>query len=195
MAVCCAEPNCGPCFGVPAAAAHPAELHVPGRLLTCSAQAQRSPCCVQSLRSLPTCSRPTHDLLLVAQGLADSHSAHAQVQGRTRLLLIPPEHAFRGAYAYPMHHPYDTYMMPDLEAPELQAWPGLQNVRGKAHMLSPGCSVFIPAYWYAYPAGQACRAYWGMPHLRRIWHSRSALPCTGAGHSNVRTGCMWLLHA
>ena len=65
-----------------------------------------------------------------------------------RLLLFSPEHAFRGAYAYPVHHPYDTYMMPDLEAPELQAWAGLQDVLGKAHILDPGCSVFVPAFWY-----------------------------------------------
>ena len=41
-------------------------------------------------------------------------------------------------------------MMPDLEAPELQAWPGLQDVRGKLHILDPGCSVFVPAFWYEF---------------------------------------------
>ena len=91
--------------------------------------------------------RSEHLRAMYRAGHGSVNTANLQVRGRVRVLLIPPEHAFRGAYAYPLHHPYDTYMMPDLEAPELQAWPGLQAVRGRVCILEPGSSLFVPAYW------------------------------------------------
>ena len=31
-----------------------------------------------------------------------------QVRGRRRVLLMPPAHAHKGLYAFPVHHPYDA---------------------------------------------------------------------------------------
>lgn len=70
-----------------------------------------------------------------------------QVTGRRRVLLVSPSHAFAGMYPFPMHHPYDGYAMPDLDTPDLDAWPLLQNVRGQVTILRPGDLLFIPAFW------------------------------------------------
>ncbi|BDA49058.1 probable hypoxia-inducible factor 1-alpha inhibitor [Coccomyxa sp. Obi] len=77
----------------------------------------------------------THDRLL------------AQVAGRRRVLLISPAYAHAGMYAFPLHHPYDGYAMPDLDRPDTAAWPLLRRVRGHAAVLQPGDGIFVPAYW------------------------------------------------
>lgn len=63
------------------------------------------------------------------------------------MLLLPPEAAFKGLYPYPIHHPYDCYAMPDLEAPDTAKWTGLESVRGKTVTLEAGSALFVPAYW------------------------------------------------
>lgn len=65
---------------------------------------------------LPACYE-THDRLL------------CQVSGRQRLLLLPPQCAFKGLYPFPVHHPYDRYSAVDWEDPELEHWPAAQQVR------------------------------------------------------------------
>lgn len=71
-----------------------------------------------------------------------------QVTGCQRVLLIPPEQAFNGMYPYPVHHPYDTYSMVDLEDPDLGQWPHNANVTGLCCILKPGDVLYLPAYWY-----------------------------------------------
>ena len=74
------------------------------------------------------------------------------MHGRCRALLIPPDYAFRGLYAYPVHHPYDSYAMPDLEHPNCESWAGLASVRGSVAHLGPGSVLFVPAFWCVPPA-------------------------------------------
>lgn len=71
-----------------------------------------------------------------------------QVTGCQRILLIPPEQAFNGMYPYPVHHPYDTYSMVDLEDPDLGQWPHNASVKGLCCILKPGNVLYLPAYWY-----------------------------------------------
>jgi hypothetical protein len=52
-------------------------------------------------------------------------------------------------YTFPMHHTYDRYAMPDLDSPDLEAWPLLKEVHGQVTILQPGDVLFIPAYWCA----------------------------------------------
>jgi hypoxia-inducible factor 1-alpha inhibitor (HIF hydroxylase) len=70
-----------------------------------------------------------------------------QVSGRRRVLLIGPEHAHAGMYAFPAAHTYDRYAQPDLDAPDLAAWPRLGDTRGQSIVLRPGDALFVPAYW------------------------------------------------
>jgi hypothetical protein len=77
-----------------------------------------------------------HDSLLV------------QLTGRRRALLVPPEHAFAGAYPFPVAHPYDRYSMVDWEAPDTATWPKAAAVRGRAAVLRPGDALYVPAYWF-----------------------------------------------
>ena len=60
---------------------------------------------------------------------------------------MPPGHAHRGLYTFPVHHPYDRYAMPDLDTPDLAAWPKLGDVRGRSILLQPGDLLFVPAHW------------------------------------------------
>jgi hypothetical protein len=73
----------------------------------------------------------------------------SQVTGRRRVLLISPSQAFRGGYPFPVHHPYDTYCMPDLEAPNPGMWPEVAGLHGRVAILQPGEVLYIPAYWCA----------------------------------------------
>lgn len=50
-------------------------------------------------------------------------------------------------YAFPIHHPYDGYAMPDLDHPDTGAWPLLRRVQGLTAVLHPGDAIFVPAYW------------------------------------------------
>lgn len=93
----------------------------------------------------------TLDGLLPAQyNLSDRFLA--QMTGRRRILLIPPDHAFRGMYPYPMHHPYDTYSMVDLDGNplDLGMWPLSTHAKGVRCVLRPGDVLFIPAYWFVH---------------------------------------------
>ncbi|KAL4452346.1 hypothetical protein ABPG75_008008 [Micractinium tetrahymenae] len=75
----------------------------------------------------------------------------AQVAGRRRVLLLPPEQAFEGLYPYPSHHPYDRYSMVDFEAPDAGLWPKFgSGVRGLAAVLAPGDVLYVPAYWFVH---------------------------------------------
>jgi len=78
-----------------------------------------------------------------------------QVRGRTRFLLISPEHAFTGLYPYPVHHPYDRYSMVDFEADEdeiANLWPefNAENVSGRECILEPGQALFVPEYFFVH---------------------------------------------
>ena len=56
-------------------------------------------------------------------------------------------------YPYPVHHPYDTYSMVDLEKPDLGQWPHNSHVKGLCCILKPGDVLYLPAYWYVPPSG------------------------------------------
>lgn len=70
-----------------------------------------------------------------------------QLVGRRRVLLLDPSQSFQGIYPYPLHHPYDTYAMPDFEAPDTAMWPAFPDVRGTVAILEPGDLLFVPQYW------------------------------------------------
>lgn len=98
--------------------------------------------------SLPNCFIPVFSnsftLLTVLTG--------TQVTGCQRILLIPPDQAFDGMYPYPVHHPYDTYSMVDLEKPDVGQWPHNAKVKGLCCILKPGDVLYLPAYWYVLQA-------------------------------------------
>ena len=83
----------------------------------------------------------------VSHGSSSDMAECAQVAGRRRVLLISPAYAHTGMYAFPVHHPYDRYAMPDLDRPDTAAWPLLRRARGRAAVLQPGDALFVPAYW------------------------------------------------
>ena len=70
-----------------------------------------------------------------------------QVRGTRRLLVIGPEHSFKGLYPFPVHHPYDGHSMVDWERPDMAAWPLCRGVRGRACLLKPGDLLFVPSCW------------------------------------------------
>ncbi|KAL3143189.1 hypothetical protein ABBQ38_002046 [Trebouxia sp. C0009 RCD-2024] len=74
----------------------------------------------------------------------------AQVTGCQRILLIPPNQAFHGMYPYPVHHPYDTYSMVDLEKPDVGQWPHNTDVKGLRCVVKPGDVLYLPAYWFVH---------------------------------------------
>ena len=74
----------------------------------------------------------------------------AQLQGRRRVLLIPPSAAFEGMFPYPVTHPYDTYSMVNLEVLDAGQWPGCTQVRGLVAVLRPGDVLHVPAFWFAH---------------------------------------------
>ena len=55
-------------------------------------------------------------------------SMHLQVRGRRRVLLISPEHSFRGMYPYPVAHPYDGYSMVDFDDVNYGQTPAFSSV-------------------------------------------------------------------
>lgn len=69
-----------------------------------------------------------------------------QVSGRQRLLLLPPDQAFKGLYPYPVHHPYDHYSAVDLEEPELEHFPEAAKVRQAVFKLSLRVSMIVFIY-------------------------------------------------
>ena len=75
-----------------------------------------------------------------------------QVKGRTRLLLIAPQHSFTGLYPYPIHHPYDKYSMVDFEAEDeenKELWPSFgEGARGVECILEPGEVLYVPQYFF-----------------------------------------------
>ena len=77
-----------------------------------------------------------------------------QVKGRTRLLLLPPNLAFKGLYPYPVHHPYDKHSMVDFEASDEEndaLWPMFrEHVRGLECILEPGQVLYVPQYFFAH---------------------------------------------
>lgn len=72
------------------------------------------------------------------------------VAGRRRVLLVSPEHAFRGLYPYPVHHPYDRYSMVDFDRPDLEKWPAFRDVRGLSCVLRPGDVLYVPRDWFCH---------------------------------------------
>ena len=102
---------------------------------------------------------PCLDLRLVASARGSLRPLHyatderllVQALGRSRCLLIPPRHAFRGLYPYPLHHPYDKHSMVDLEDVDERMWPLFKaNVRGSVCYLAPGDALYVPRYHFVH---------------------------------------------
>ena len=72
------------------------------------------------------------------------------IAGRRRVLLLSPDHAFRGLYPYPAHHPYDRYSMVDFDKPDLDKWPLFRDVRGISCILRPGDVLYVPRDWFCH---------------------------------------------
>ena len=70
------------------------------------------------------------------------------MEGRQRILLVPPDQAFKGLYPYPVHHFYDRFSMVNFERPRLDVWPRFGDVRGIVAILAPGEALYIPPFWY-----------------------------------------------
>lgn len=80
-------------------------------------------------------------------------SIHLQVNGRRRILLIPPKHSFGGMYPYPVAHPYDGYSMVDLDDVDYGQTPAFTSVRGLSFVLEPGDFLYIPRGWWRHEQG------------------------------------------
>ena len=74
----------------------------------------------------------------------------AQVAGRCRVLVIPPEATFAGMYPYPHAHPYRRQSMLDLGALDLGRWPAAAGLRGAEAVLAPGDVLVVPAWWWVH---------------------------------------------
>lgn len=105
-------------------------------------------------------------------------SGCVQVAGQRRVLLMSPEHAHKGMYPFPLHHPYDGYAMPDLDRPDAEAWPLLWQVRGQATILQPGEALFVPSYWCV-PSAAPCPP--PHPNLCMPPHQARATQDSGSG--------------
>ena len=80
-------------------------------------------------------------------------SMHLQVRGRRRVLLISPEHSFRGMYPYPVAHPYDGYSMVDFDDVNYGQTPAFSSVRGMCFVLEPGDVLYVPRGWWRHEQG------------------------------------------
>jgi hypothetical protein len=80
-------------------------------------------------------------------------SLQCQVVGRRRVLLIPPEHSYKGMYPFPVAHPYDGYSMVDLDEADYSKFPLVAKVRGEAAVLDPGDVLFVPDAWWRHEQG------------------------------------------
>lgn len=83
-----------------------------------------------------------------AGAAAKLDASRSQVRGRSRVLLIPPEHTYCGMYPFAVAHPYDGYSMVDFDKLDLGAWPRFASVRGQASILAPGELLFVPRNWW-----------------------------------------------
>mmetsp|Transcript_22324 Transcript_22324/g.75146 ORF Transcript_22324/g.75146 Transcript_22324/m.75146 type:complete len:446 (-) Transcript_22324:374-1711(-) len=73
----------------------------------------------------------------------------AQLVGRKRVLLFPPE-AWRQLYPYPRCHPHDRQTLLDFAAPDLGRFPRFAEARPLEAVLGPGDVLYIPQYWWHY---------------------------------------------
>lgn len=64
-----------------------------------------------------------------------------------QILIFPSQCSFEGLYPFPVHHPYDTFSMVNLEKPNADDWPMSQHLKGIVCKLNPGDAIFIPACW------------------------------------------------
>jgi hypothetical protein len=80
-------------------------------------------------------------------------SIQLQVNGRRRVLLIPPACSFKGMYPYPVAHPYDGYSMVDFDDVDYGQTPAFNAVRGVSYILEPGDLLFIPRGWWRHEQG------------------------------------------
>lgn len=82
-------------------------------------------------------------------------SFQLQVSGRRRVLLISPEHSFKGMYPYPVAHPYDGYSMVDFDDVNYGQTPAFASVRGMSFVLCPGDILYVPRGWWRHEQGMS----------------------------------------
>uniref|UniRef100_UPI0035901BAF hypoxia-inducible factor 1-alpha inhibitor-like isoform X1 n=1 Tax=Myxine glutinosa TaxID=7769 RepID=UPI0035901BAF len=71
----------------------------------------------------------------------------AQVKGRKRCILFPPEQ-FDCLYPYPIHHPCDRQSQVDFDDPDYDNFPEFRKVSGYETVVGPGDVLYIPMYWW-----------------------------------------------
>ena len=73
---------------------------------------------------------------------------HVQLVGRKRVLVFAPSE-WPNVYPYPAAHPMESYSMVDVESPDLDRFPALARAHGLECDLSPGDTLWLPAYtWH-----------------------------------------------
>lgn len=72
-----------------------------------------------------------------------------QLVGRKRILVFEPGE-WVNLYPFPSSHPMDSYVMADVEAPDLQKYPALARARGLECTLEPGDVLWLPSYYWHY---------------------------------------------
>lgn len=103
-----------------------------------------------------------------------AHNLLAQIHGRKRLLLVPPEHSRKLYYPAP-ELGHVNYSPVDVEAPDLGRFPLYEGVAPLEVLLGPGEILFIPVRWWHYvralePTISLNFWWFSLDSLRRMWH-------------------------
>jgi hypoxia-inducible factor 1-alpha inhibitor (HIF hydroxylase) len=77
----------------------------------------------------------------------EQQNVYAQIRGRKRVQLLPPE-SFAELAVYPLTHPCDRQCQVRLARPDLARFPGLARVGPLETVLEPGDLLLLPAFWF-----------------------------------------------
>nr|AKC54668.1 hypoxia-inducible factor 1-alpha inhibitor [Macrobrachium nipponense] len=70
-----------------------------------------------------------------------------QLIGKKRCILFAPEH-YERLYPHPVYHPHDRQSQVDFDMPDLEKFPGLDQLQGWETVIGPGEVLYIPMYWW-----------------------------------------------
>jgi hypothetical protein len=77
----------------------------------------------------------------------EMHSVRAQVYGRARVLVFPPE-AWERIYPFPMMHPGQRSAQVNFTRPDRAAFPHWRRAHAQEAILEPGDVLYVPPMWF-----------------------------------------------